>query len=313
MSKHLGIVYGYHKSRFLGQSTDWLFQQLSLKLSKNNVFTEKIGLLDCAIEIIDSKLKVTNLINGKDLADLDGIYFRNWRNQLEFAKAIAVYMIRKNKVVITTEISRQLPLTKIGELVELSDNNIPLIDTFIARKKHLLKIIKKGSLPYEFPFILKAANASLGDDNFLIKSVQELQEILEDKDNMFYLMQRFIPNDYDYRIIILGGHPSMAIKRQRVNSNSHLNNTSQGADGKMVDLKDIDKKILKIARNAAKVVGREEVAGVDIIVDNRTSRFYVLEVNKTPQIETGSNVPQKIDRLSEFLAHKLGPKDEVRT
>lgn len=306
MKKRLGIVYGFYRGRLSGNNTDLLFGQLSESLNSKGVVTEKVGILDCSIEVKNNQLIVTNLINGEDLAQLDGLYFVNWRNHLEMAKALAVYMRRHNKMVITHEISRQLPLTKVGEVIELSDQGIPLPDTFIVRNKHLMKLLNNGKLPYEYPFIMKGAGASKGEANYLVRTPDTIIQAIAESPDETFLLQQFIPNDFDYRIIVLGGKPTLAILRSRASDTTHLNNTSQGADGKLVDIGSIDEKILVSSAKAAKAVGREEFAGVDVIVNNQTGDYSILEVNKTPQIETGTNVGPKIEALTKYLADGLG-------
>lgn len=305
MDKRLGIVYGFYKGKLSGSNTDQLFGQLTQSLAKKGVITEKVGILDCAVEIKNNKLQVTNLINGEDLEQLDGLYFVNWRNHLEMAKALGVYMRRKGKMIVTHEITRQLPLTKVGEFIELSDKGLPLPNTYIVRNKHLLKATKKAEFPYSFPFIMKGAGASKGEANYLVRSAEDVKQAIAEFPNETFLLQQFIPNDFDYRIIILGGKPTLAILRSRANDMTHLNNTSQGADGKLIDISEISEEILTASIKAAKAVGREEFAGVDVIVNNQTGAFYILEVNKTPQIETGTNVEPKIEALTKYLAESL--------
>lgn len=306
MNKRLGVVYGFYKGVLSGNNTDELFGQLSVSLTKRHVITEKVGILDCALIIKNNSLKIINLITGEDLAVLDGLYFVNWRNHLEMAKALGVYMRRQGKMVVTHEITRQLPLTKVGELIELSDKDLPLPDTYIVRNKYLLKMAKKHSLPFEFPFIMKAAGASKGESNYLVRSVDMIRQAVAEFPDETFLLQKYIPNNFDYRIIILGGKACLAILRSRLDDSTHLNNTSQGADGELVNIKDIKPEILLASEKAAHAVGRDEFAGVDVIVDSQTGDFYILEVNKTPQIETGTNVDPKIEALTKYLAYNLG-------
>lgn len=306
MDKRLGVVYGFYKGVLSGNNTDELFGQLSQSLAKRHVVTEKVGILDCALEIKNNNLKIINLITNEDLSGLDGLYFVNWRNHLEMAKALGVYMRRKSKMVVTREITRQLPLSKVGELIELSDKDLPIPDTYVVRNKYLLKMAKKHSLPFGFPFIMKGAGASKGEANYLVNSDEDVKKAIAEFPDETFLLQQFIPNDFDYRVIILGGKASLVILRSRLDDTTHLNNTSQGADGKLVGINDVNPEILLASEKAAHAVGRDEFAGVDIVVDNRTGDFYILEVNKTPQIETGTNVDPKIEALTKYLADSLG-------
>lgn len=145
----------------------------------------------------------------------------------------------------------------------------------------------------------------MGSDNWLIKSEQDLIDAMEAVPDGSFVLQQFIPNEFDYRILVFGGKPRLAIKRSRVSDDTHVNNTSKGGEGRLIDLKDMDKLILDLAVKAAEAVGRLELGGVDIIIDSNTGKPYVLEVNKSPQIETGSNIDKKLEVFSDFVMEKI--------
>ena len=100
----------------------------------------------------------------------------------------------------------------------------------------------------------------------------------------------------------MGGEVKIAIMRKRKNDDTHLNNTSAGAEGTLLQLDSVSSDMKELAVRAADAVGRIEFAGVDIIVDTTNGDMYVLEVNKSPQIETGSNVDVKINAMVGYLA-----------
>src|SRR5690606_3292372 len=95
-----------------------------------------------------------------------------------------------------------------------------------------------------------------------------------------------IPNEGDYRILVFGGKPVLALYR-RSQEESHLNNTSQGATADLVSVDAIDPTIVADVIQAA-AVEKFEVAGVDAMIDRVTGRHYILEVNQSPQLATGA-------------------------
>lgn len=306
MKHTIGITYGYYRGQWIGHSTNHLFELLQDSFSHVDTDVQKIGLLDTRVEIFDNKLAVKNLITGDDIAQLNGVYFANWRKQPEFALAIAELMMRQKKPILSEEVLQIMPMTKLGELVLLSDKNIPIPDSVFMRNRHWLKLIKSDDeLPFAFPFIMKVIDGSMGVDNFLVTSRIQLKEIVSKDKEILFVAQEYIPNTHDYRIIVMGGAAKLVIKRSRSNNDTHLNNTSQGASGELIKLHDVDPRILELSLRAARAVKRPSFSGVDIIQDSETGEYYVLEVNKTPQMETGTNTVEKVSALTSYFTDKL--------
>jgi glutathione synthase/RimK-type ligase-like ATP-grasp enzyme len=306
--KQIGILYGFKKSNWIGHKTDHLLSLLNSAFSSRDYEATKVGVMDVKIKIKNSKLYIRDAVTGKNLKDLSALYIANWRINPEIAMAIVTYLERHNVPVINPEIGRYLPMTKLGEFVMMSNKDIPLPDSVFIRHKHIKKAIKKSKLPFLFPFIAKSTNGSMGSNNWLIKSNEDLEKAMIEAPDSLFVLQEFIPNDFDYRILVFGGVPRMVIKRSRLSDDTHVNNTSKGGDGVFVDLGSMDTKVLDIAVKAAAAVGRTELGGVDIVISNITKKPYVLEVNKSPQIETGSNVEQKLRIFTDYVMECINAK-----
>lgn len=307
--KQIGVLYGFKKSRWIGHKTDELLGLLNSGFAQHDAQAVKVGVMDVKIKIKNNKLVIRDAITGKDLKEtLSALYVANWRINPEFAMAIVAYLQRHNIGVINPEIGRYIPVSKLGEFVMLSDKNIPLPDSTFMRHKHILRALKKHKLPYQYPLIAKAINGSMGSANWLIKNDSELVSALEECPEDIFVLQEYIPNDFDYRILVFGGRPRLVIKRSRVSDDTHVNNTSKGGEGLLIPLENVDTEILDLAVKAADAVGRSELGGVDIIIDSTNGKPYVLEVNKSPQIETGSNVQTKLDTFVEYVMERMHGK-----
>jgi len=127
----------------------------------------------------------------------------------------------------------------------------------------------------------------------LEKLVRELRKT-ETQDGKRYMLQEFIENDGDYRVLILGEKVLGVMRRFRNDKNEFRNNFSAGGG---VEISDLPEGIKKKAIEAAKVC-QIMVAGVDVMVRNDGS-YVILEVNKGPQFwgfmkATGIDVPKEI-------------------
>lgn len=303
----LGLVYGYRKGRWIKHSTDSLLSKFRDALSPWGVEVEKIGLLDSRVEIRKSHLVVRNARTKKRYDDLDGIHIANWRKAPEIAMALARYIEKRGGKVMSSEIINFPAMTKLGEMVRMADKKIPMPDSFFVRDKYLVDMARSQKLPYgfRFPLIVKSITGSMGASNWLVRDFQQFGEIVSQPLDDMVVVQSFVPNDCDYRVLIFGGKISAVIRRSRQTSDTHLNNTSAGGRGDMVSVDEFPDAWKEISLRAAEATGRLDIAGVDIIVDSKTGKPYVLEVNKTPQIETGSNVDEKTDIFIDYIIRRL--------
>ena len=155
--------------------------------------------------------------------------------------------------------------------------------------------------------VLKDNKGSKGRLNFVVFSPEQLQLIIDENPGIFFVLQEYIPNKGDLRVLVLDEVASLVIRRTG-NGSSHLNNTSQGGVAEIVPLNDIEPDILRIAERAAKLL-KLQVAGVDVMYDERTNEPYLLEVNNAPQISSGSFIDEKADLYANMIQSMLQDED----
>lgn len=211
--------------------------------------------------------------------------------------AYAFGLIAKSKDIPlwNSEIVSQRSTTKLSCMVQLALEGVSVPET----------IYSLGDLSYisdrSVPFIAKAAAASRGQSNFLIGSQSDRQTFLSKK-HTGYLVQPFMPNDHDLRVICFGGEPQLVLKRSRAaDSDIHLNNTSQGGSAEWLDLSQVPAELLTVASKICKIMSRE-MAGIDFIPDHTSPYQYsCLEVNAIPQLTSGVDVEIKMTALQKSI------------
>lgn len=251
-----------------------------------------------------SELRVTDPKTGRDVTDFDLVFFQKWMDLPQHSLAIALYLASKQAPFMSSEVLRQNPISKLAELPMLAAAHLPIPKTVVAPLSTIKGMIDKGTLPFALPCIVKDVRGSQGSNNFLIHDVEELLVIEKQLPESTFMAQEFIENDCDYRIAIMGGEVQYVLKRTRKGS-THLNNTSQGGEGEFVPNDYLPAHVLADAIAAAKALGREEFAGVDMIIDPQ-GKHWVLEVNKSPEIQTGYDFAHKSRILVNYLAKRLG-------
>lgn len=266
----------------------------------------KISMFTDLIYVIkDGDIRVFDQHTGYDISDFDIVYRKRSEFLPHHAIACSLYVRSKGGVFLDSEFSGQMNANahKLVEHMVYALNKLPFPATIVINKHNVTKVFENNSLDLTFPMVLKSLTGTRGDENYLVHSAEETMQILENasSEHPEFALQPFIKNDSDYRILVLGYETSLIIKRMRKStSTSHTNNTSKGADAFLVDTKDLEPSVIELANNAARVFKRE-VAGVDIMFGLEDGLPYILEVNRSPQIEQGAFVPEKIKKISEFF------------
>lgn len=154
---------------------------------------------------------------------------------------------------------------------------------------------------FDFPVILKGSGGDRGTRVFKANNLAELEKLVTDlrksetEEGRRYMLQEYIENDGDYRVLVLGKKVLGVIKRSAP-KNHFLNNYSAGG---RVEVAKLPKEIEDLAVKAAEVCGLW-VAGVDVAFRNYDiNKPVIWEVNKGPQFKgfmkaTGIDVPAEI-------------------
>ena len=179
----------------------------------------------------------------------------------------------------------------------------------------MIPVQKKQSGPsLDFPVILKGSGGDRGTRVFKANNLEELEKLIrqlrksETEEGKRYMLQEYIENKGDYRVLVLGDKVLGVMKRTSQSKEEFRNNFSTGGKAEIADLPEA---IKAMAVRAAKACGLA-IAGVDIIYKPKAESLklkeecYVLEVNKGPQFwgfmeATGIDVPREIVRFLKNL------------
>lgn len=204
-----------------------------------------------------------------------------------------------------TEAGIEVPRTIYGSLWTLYEY---MVDNQNSRSHFLAYGVKKtpsansDESPINFPVIIKGSGGNRGERVFKVDNLEDLEKLIreirksETEDGRRYMLQEYIENDGDYRVLVVGEKALGAMKRSSQNKNEFRNNYSAG--GK-VEVAELPEDIYEMAVRAAKSCGIA-IAGVDVAFrDKEKKRPVVWEVNKGPQFKgfmkaTGIDAPAEI-------------------
>jgi glutathione synthase/RimK-type ligase-like ATP-grasp enzyme len=253
---------------------------------------------------------VLNLADeGKDLASYDYIYFKTHAKHPEFSAAAAEYVQSKGRPFADKEVAQYVSASKLTAAMRLSSAGLPIPNTICALTSVLTRRLPEIVDAFGYPFVLKEIASERGKHNYLISSEKDFAGVLKSatKDQVF-MAQRFVANDGFYRLNVLGKRISLSVWRSAVPHKDplkkHLNKPSGSANARIVPLKDVPVEARNLALSAADRLNRQ-VAGVDILQDKTSHKWYILEVNNAPQLRSGPFLPEKAKAVAAYFDKEL--------
>lgn len=248
------------------------------------------------IDVTTEELRMFDSRNGYNLNEYDVLFMRGrgighlvdvMGTMTLYAKKYGIKMVNEYAVIRDS--------SKLLQNVHFHFNGMIIPHTAYVNRGLLEN---KEWSNWSFPSVMKLVNGSLGRQNFVVNSWEEVYEIFSSNQNRRFILQAFIPNDGDYRLLFAG--KELLVFKRISSDGSHLNNTSHGGTAEEVDAALIPSEIIEQSRIIAKQYGME-ISGIDVMQDKNTGEYYFLEVNMQPQLSTGALLELKQDLLARFL------------
>jgi len=322
ISKHLVLV--RNAARKLGVELDLVsYNRICFDTDENKVkirpYIETHLSRDCGTSSLEK-----GGLKMKDVNDYEVLFFRTTGKHWEEVDLIidSIKEKKNEKGVIDNEDEKGGhktrpyivdPLVEFGkpsyackawQMLKLKEAGIDVPKSVYGSLWYLYEVMKgdhKGR-PYKWPVILKGSGGDRGTRVFKANNLEELEKLVRDlrktetEEGRRYLLQEYIENDGDFRVLVLGEIVLGVMKRARVSKDEFRNNYSAGGT---VEVADLPEEVKQLAVRAAKVCGLS-VAGVDVAFrDFDMKKPVIWEVNKGPQFKgfmkaTGIDVPAEI-------------------
>lgn len=227
-----------------------------------------------------------------DLALLFGWYgegrFGAYR---DLAFALGMLLRDAGTEVWNSESYKRAWMSKISLMFLLAHDGCLVPDTLYAPDPAVaLACLRPGR-----PYIVKDASGTHGQHNYLTDDSVRILEALKAKR---CLVQGFVPNEYDLRVICFGCEAYLVMERARGDDSTHLNNTTKG--GRACWRQEIPDKLRALSRRIADV-SYSDMAGIDFVETKAADGsfdYWCLEVNVIPQLTSGFDVPAKMQALA---------------
>ncbi len=247
--------------------------------------------------------------NDTDIAQYALTYVKSHWHYPELAAALAEYLIYYNRPFFDTEIGTYTSRSKLSEAMRLATHDIAIPRTIAGYPKLLGDKIDLIESEIGFPLVFKSSTADRGRDNFFVPNSETFHALLDEADaETVYLAQKYIQNDGFYRINVFGKDATLAVFRgshpHADPLKQHLNKPSGGVNASEVSVNDLPSSLLELAVRGAMCLDRQ-IAGVDLLRDNITEQWYILEVNNSPQLRTGAFIEDKEKEFARFIDKEL--------
>jgi glutathione synthase/RimK-type ligase-like ATP-grasp enzyme len=235
--------------------------------------------------------------SADSLLEFDALFIRETTAVNDHTYRLAEKAEREGLIVIDDPASIRRCCNKVylHEAFLAHDIPTPPSEFLYKRERHLPQL---G--PDDFPLVLKVPDGSFSRGVYKVNSQAEFEDRCAQmfKTTEFVLKQGFMPSDYDWRIVLLGGTPLLACRYHMARGHWQILNhavvPSQNAgsdadDGSFgpvdcVPLDDVPPAILDAAQRAAGLIG-DGLYGVDL--KEVGGKPFVIEVNDNPNLDAG--------------------------
>lgn len=272
------------------------FFELAKRLSNSETSVDVATYNDLGFLIDGNEASIVNYLTGDDLRVYSKILVLStslYHAQNYIFSALACYCRKYNIEMLDDSFTNCDG--KLYAMWRFWEKGVRVPKTAFGPADFLAEVLER----FGSPAVLKSVNGTKGRDNYLVRSGEEIKEIVERDPDTRYILQNYIPNDGDYRIVVTNFEAKLAIYRS-ANGKDFRNNTSLGGEASLVPLDELDSEVIKLATEAAKALNIK-IAGADILQNRETGEYSVLEVNRTPQLASGAFTETKLEVIRELL------------
>lgn len=220
------------------------------------------------------------------LAEHDALFIRATTQIDNFTYRFARRAEQEGMPVIddTTSMIRCTNKVYLEEILDKA--GLPRPKTLILDAKSALDDVGKQ---LGFPLVLKAPDGSFSRSVHKVSTTEELKARMKSllADTALVLAQEYMPTQFDWRIVVLGGVPLVACQYEM--ASGHWQIVKHEADGKFEEggsqtfrVEDAPKEVVELGVAAARLIG-DGLYGIDIKQNDQG--LFIIEINDNPNMD----------------------------
>jgi D-alanine-D-alanine ligase-like ATP-grasp enzyme len=237
------------------------------------------------------------LHGGVDIREFSFVWLCSSWGHRDLAYAIQLYL--KQYKIPYTKVEKGT--SKITDHMIFTLNNIPAPDTLFIGHKEVERNLFQIQSVCGYPLVMKDVKGSRGSYSVKVETEEELlQKMKEFPKHKKFLFQKYIPNEYDWGIMVADGVVVSGQKRYPCEG-EFRNNICMGGEEVFFDPTKIPDHIKQLAIKTSNSLGLLWSRS-DIVIDKNTGKPYVLEVNRLPGITSKTS---DVEGAYTFLSSKI--------
>ena len=226
---------------------------------------------------------VSILFEDRDLKTFSFVWLSSSWETRDLATSVKLYLEKYSVPHSFVEQST----SKITDSMHFVLNKIPYPSTYYIETINTLDHLDAIEKVCGFPLIMKDSKGFGGNGLTFIDSKGKLIDTIQQRNgNKRYLFQKFIPNDYDWGILV-ADNKVLSAEKSFPQKGEFRNNACAGASEVFVNIKDVPEDVKDIALQATRILGLQW-SRADILIDRISGLPYLLEVNRFPGTTSGS-------------------------
>ncbi len=254
------------------------------------------------LELIFRNGSADILHDGNPIKNFSFVWLSSGWSYRDFAYALHLYFESTH----TPHSYVEKNTSKITDCMAFARSGIPIPDSIFVHRSHIEKSLPLIQKVCGYPLIIKDIRGAKGKDSRYVTAEADLLSALGSlPKNKKFIFQRYIPNEYDWGIMVANG-VVVAGEKSYPSAGEFRNNSCNGAREHFIDVVDIPEAIKAIAIKASGLLGLSW-SRADIIIDRETDLPYLLEVNRYPGITSDSH---EVFGAYTFLASHILPSSD---
>jgi RimK family alpha-L-glutamate ligase len=269
---------------------------LAGKLRKRKIDSKTISLenLEVFLDGNGAVMKLKNWTPSKH----SSIYFRIVEKYKNASYIFSKYLETKKIPFIDQYHTSTRERNKLIQMFLLAINGVSIPKTYYT-PVYDAKKARNAARFLRFPIVVKLTNKERGEGVFLARDMKGLARILEKNKEQEIILQEFLDNDFDYRIVVLGHKTQLGETRTRTCKNEFRNNACKGGVEKFFPAKEVSCDLRKISEQSSRIMNIQ-VCGADII-RSRKGKLYVIEVNFSPGFTLDEKISDEVNQLAIYI------------
>jgi len=239
-------------------------------------------------------------IDNMKIREYDFVFFGFMANFSTIVKMLIHYLDRYNIPYLKYGTYKDLD-NKAYEMHLLQSLGYPYIPSIMATK--LTRKVLDSVKEFGFPVVVKDVNLNRGEGVYKVDNMDQLMDTFK-YSNRLMLIQKFVPNDGDYRVISIKNKVELVIKKERIKGSKEFRaNVARG--GKAVK-GSLPPDILAMCEDISKHLICD-IVGFDVIQNKVTGEYFIMEANSSPHFPTFA-VISEIDIpgiICEYIIRKI--------